>query len=251
MLVLRSLLFNLIMWSTAALFALIVLTVFWLPPIPRFRFITLWARFNLWTLKRICRLDFVVEGLEHMPTEPTIVLCKHQSSWETLATQVIFPPHVWVLKRELLWLPFFGWGLAMTQPIAIDRSAKRKAIEQVVDQGEQRLRAGRWVVVFPEGTRMPPGKQGRFKIGGAMLAARTGVPVLPVAHDAGWYWPRRQLVKQPGTVRVIIGPAIKTRGREAEDINREAEAWMLATMDNLDRTHLKKLGKTMPDPIDA
>lgn len=235
--VLRSLVFNLVLWTSATIYAPIVLLGFWLPPIPRFRFIALWARFNLWALKRLCGLGFVVEGMEHVPNEPMVILCKHQSSWETLATQVIFPPQVWVLKRDLLWLPFFGWGLALTQPIAIDRSAKRKAIEQVVEQGAQRLRTGRCVIVFPEGTRMPPGHQGRFKIGGAVLASRTGAPVLPVAHDAGWYWPRRRLIKSPGIIRVVIGPVIDSRGRSAEEINRLAEEWMRATMARLETRH--------------
>jgi len=230
MLFLRSLLFNLVLWSSVTIFSLLTLFSFPVPPIPRFRFISQWARFGLWWLKVTCRIGFQVEGQENLPPGPAIVLCKHQSSWETLATQVIFPAHVWVLKRELLWLPFFGWGLALTQPIAIDRGSIRKGLKQIVEQGRQRLQTGRWVVVFPEGTRMAPRQHGRFGVGGAYLASETGYPVVPVAHNAGRYWPRRGFIKQPGTIRVMIGPVIDSRGRKPDEINQSAEEWIKSAM---------------------
>lgn len=235
---LRSLLFNLSMFSTVMVYAPLAVLTFPLPPLVRYRFTSQWARFHIWLARVLLGMRYHVEGRSHLPRHgAAIILAKHQSSWETLAFQAIFPPQVWVLKRELLWVPFFGWGLAMLQPIAIDRGAGRKAVQQIIDQGRQRLDTGRWVVVFPEGTRVPAGQQRRFGIGGAALASGTGYPVVPVAHDAGYYWPRRGFVKRPGTIRVVIGPAIDSRGKTAEEINREAEAWMTRTMQELDRAH--------------
>ena len=232
---LRSLLFNAVLWLSVLVYAPLVLLSFPLPPLPRYRFIRQWARFNLWWLKITCRLSHRVEGNENLPAGPAIILCKHQSAWETLATQVIFPPQVWVLKRELLWLPLFGWGLAMTQPIAIDRGSIRKGLKQIVEQGLQRLKTGRWVIVFPEGTRMAPQQHGRFGVGGAYLASETGYPVVPVAHNAGSYWPRRGFIKRPGIIRLVIGPVIDSRGRKTDEINRLAEDWIKAAMMKLER----------------
>ncbi len=230
MLILRSLLFNFVMFSTVTVYAILAVLTFPFAPLKRYRFISQWARFHIWLLKVLCRLDYRLEGAEHLPQQPAIILSKHQSSWETLAFQQIFPPQVWVLKRELLWVPFFGWGLAMTQPIAIDRNAGRKAIDQIVDQGRDRLATGRWVVVFPEGTRMAVGQTKRHGIGGAVLAARTGHPVVPVAHNAGSYWPRRGFIKRPGTIRIVIGPAIDSHGKTPEEIRQLAETWIANTM---------------------
>jgi len=233
-LALRSLLFNLVMLVTVTLYASLAMLTFPLPPLARYRIIRQWARFIIWLLGSLCGLHYRVEGREHLPKGPAIVISKHQSSWETLAYQQIFPPQVWVLKRELLWVPFFGWGLAMTQPIAIDRGSGRRAIEQIVQQGRQRLDTGRWVVVFPEGTRVAPGQQRRFGMGGAVLASATGYPVVPVAHNAGSYWPRRGFVKRPGSICVVIGPVIATRGKTPEQINREAQTWIEAEMQRLE-----------------
>jgi 1-acyl-sn-glycerol-3-phosphate acyltransferase len=232
---LRSLLFNLVMFSTVIVYAPLAALTFPLPPLVRYRFTSQWARFQIWLLGALCGLRYRVEGREHLPRHGSaVVLAKHQSSWETLAFQQIFPPQVWVLKRELLWVPFFGWGLAVLEPIAIDRGAGRKAVQQIIDQGRQRLDSGRWVVVFPEGTRMAAGQHKRFGVGGAALAAGTGYPVVPVAHNAGLYWPRRGFLKKPGVIRVVIGPLIHTRGKSAEEINREAEAWITHTMRELE-----------------
>ncbi len=234
MLTLRSLVFNLIMFVTVVLYASLAMLTFPLPPLARYRIIRQWARGMIWLLGRLCGLRYHVEGRGHLPKHPAIIISKHQSSWETLAFQQIFPPQVWVLKRELLWVPFFGWGLAMTQPIAIDRGSGRRAIEQIVEQGRQRLETGRWVVVFPEGTRVAPGHHRRFGLGGAVLASATGYPVVPVAHNAGSYWPRRGFLKKPGVIRVVIGPAIETRGKKPEQINREAQTWIEAEMQRLE-----------------
>ena len=192
----------------------------------RWRVVTRWSRFNLFWLSLTCGVKSEVSGLENIPAEPTVILSRHESAWETLALQRWFAPQVWVLKRELLRIPFFGWGLATMRPIAIDRSAGLHAFAQMLKQGGERLAQGCWVVVFPEGTRMPPGARRRFKQGGARLAVHTGRPVVPVAHNAGDCWPRNSFYKYPGTIRVVVGAPIETAGRKAAQVNRVAEQWI-------------------------
>jgi len=228
--VLRSTLFMLGMVPTTVLFA--VLGIFTLPFSFRVRygFMTQWSTFNLWWLKVTCNLRFEVEGREHIPDVPSVILCKHQSAFETMALQRVFPPHVWLLKRELLWLPFFGWGLAMLEPVAIDRKAGRKALAQLLETGAKRLADGRWVVIFPEGTRVAPGQKGRYAPGGAMLAVRSGCPVVPVAHNAGEFWPRHGFIKRPGVIRIVIGPVIDTKALSAQEVNTQSEAWIEGVM---------------------
>jgi 1-acyl-sn-glycerol-3-phosphate acyltransferase len=167
-----------------------------------------------------------VTGAENIPREPCIIVAKHESAWETLAFQKIFPPQVWVVKRELLWIPFFGWGLAMTSPIAIDRKAGRRALNHMIGQGRERLQRGFFIVVFPEGTRSAPGVRGVYRTGGAWLALETGAPILPVAHNAGTYWPRNAFVKRPGTVTVSIGPIMHADGRNAAELMQNIEQWI-------------------------
>lgn len=233
----RSALFTVGMAVSTMIFAPLSVMTFPLPYRWRYAFITQWTRFNLWWLGVTCRLRYVVEGLEHLPAGPAIVLAKHQSAFETLAFQRIFPPQVWLLKRELLWVPFFGWGLAMLEPIAIDRKATRKALQQLLTVGGARLAHGRWVIIFPEGTRVAPGQRGRYAPGGAMLAARSGYPVVPVAHNAGEFWPRRGCIKRPGIIRIVIGPIIESRGRSAQEINALAEEWIESQMPRLGGFH--------------
>lgn len=227
---LRSSLFSIGFVLATLVFAPLSLFTFPFPLAARYRFITRWTAFNIWWLGKTCRLYYRVEGRNNMPETPAIVLSKHESTWETFALQLIFRPQVWVLKRELLWIPFFGWGLAMLRPIAINRRAGPRAIRDVVRQGGQRLRAGCWVVIFPEGTRMAPGTRGRYQLGGAVLAKQTGYPLVPVAHNAGDFWPRKGFVKRPGTIRVIIGPTISPTGQTAAAINRAAETWIEDTV---------------------
>ncbi len=223
---LRSTLFALGYCLSTLVYALPSVLTFPLPFRYRYAFISQWARFNLWWLGVTCDLRYRVEGREHLPSQPAVVLCKHQSAWETLALQVVLPPQVWLLKRELLWIPFFGWGLAVLEPIAIDRRARSSALRQFLDQGEARLRDGRWVIVFPEGTRIAPGRTAKFHPGGAKLAERTGAPVVPIAHNAGMHWRRRGFIKFPGTVVLRIGPVISPRGLTATQINERAFAWV-------------------------
>jgi len=229
-LLIRSLLFALGMWASIVVFAILCLFTAPFPFSVRYGFLSKWARLNLWWLELTCGVRYQIEGRENIPEGNAIVMSKHQSTWETLALQVIFPPQVWVMKRELLKVPFFGWGLSMLEPIAIDRKAKGKARQQLIDQGTQRLENGRWVVIFPEGTRIAPGEKGRYALGGASLAENSGYPIVPMAHNAGEFWPRRKFIKQPGVVKVRIGPAIESKDKSASEINQEVEAWIEGQM---------------------
>lgn len=226
MVALRSLIFLLLQLLLTPIFSTLALLTFPFPPLTRYRLISSYARTMIVVLRWVCGIRHEVIGVENLPNEPCVVLCKHQSAWETLALQVIFPPQVWVLKRELLWLPFFGWGLAMTSPIAINRSDGKGAMKQLLKQGKDRLKQGFCVVIFPEGTRVPYGQRGKYKVGGALLAASSGVPVVPVAHNAGRLWGRKAFSKHPGLVTMSIGKPIPTQGRKAEEINAEVEAWI-------------------------
>lgn len=226
MVVLRSLIFMVLQVVLTTLFSLLALLTFPFTPLTRYRLISSYARTMIWLLKVVCGIRYEVRGIENIPAEPCVVLCKHQSAWETLALQFIFPPQAWVLKRELLWIPFFGWGLAMTSPIAINRSDGKGAVKQLLKQGKQRLAQGFCVVVFPEGTRIPFGQRGKYKIGGALLAASSGSPVVPVAHNAGRLWGRNSFIKRPGLVTMSIGQPIVTTGIKADEINSRTETWI-------------------------
>ena len=236
MLFVRSLLFTTLHVLTAIIFSIISVLVWPLPFKWRYKIVSQWAVLNLWLLKIICGIRYEVEGVEKIPDEPCIIMAKHQSTWETLALQAIFPPQVWVLKRELLWIPFFGWGLASLNPIAIDRGAGRKALNQVIEQGRARLSSGAWVAIFPEGTRIPTGQIGKFGMGGAFLAAETGYPVIPVAHDGGKAWPRHGFLKYPNVIKLVIGDkiTIDEKTKKASDINKRVYQWMEGQMTQLE-----------------
>ena len=234
MLFLRSLIFLLLQILITPLFTLLALLSFPFHPITRYRIISGWALTILWLLRALCGIRLEVRGAENIPKKPCIVLCKHQSAWETIALQKVFPPQVWVLKRELLWLPFFGWGLAMTSPIAIKRSEGREAMKQLLKQGKDRLQTGFCVVIFPEGTRIPYGQRGKYKIGGALLGAHCGVPVVPVAHNAGKLWGKNSFLKYPGVITMSIGVPIDPAGLKADEINRHAEEWIENEVNHLD-----------------
>ena len=228
MILLRSSLFALALVLFTLPYGLIALATFALPRMLRYRIITGWARTVVVLARAICGIRYRVEGLENLPATPSVILSKHQSAWETMAFQKLFPPQVHVLKRELLWIPFFGWGLALMSPIAIDRSKGAAALKAMVRKGRERIAQGFWVVVFPEGTRVAPGERRRYQPGGAWLAAKAGVPVVPVAHNAGRVWPRNALIKHPGLVTVRVGPPIATANRKPEEINAQAEEWIEA-----------------------
>jgi len=231
---LRSLVFFLGMLATAIVYTPFALLVSPLPAVPRSRLIGYWAKLTVAWLRLTCGLRHRVVGLDNLPATPCVILSKHQSAWETIAYQQIFPPQAWVLKRELLWIPFFGWGLAATRPIAIDRAGGVRALEDVIRQGLDRLAGGRYVVVFPEGTRMAPGVRGRYNPGGAMLAHKAGVPVVPVAHNSGSFWSKRGFLKRPGVIEVRVGPPISVDGKRPKQINAEAEHWIESQMPELE-----------------
>ena len=207
-------------------FAVISLLTFQFDPFKRYRVITTWTRLVLWGAETICGIRYRVLGAENVPAQACVVLSKHQSAWETLAFQVIFPPQVYVIKRELLWIPFFGWGLAMLSPVAIDRTAGMRALKQMLAQGKDRIARGFWIIVFPEGTRIAPGARGTYQTGGAAIAVHAGAPVLPVAHNAGTCWGRHAFRKYPGTITVSIGKPIDSRGKKADALTREVETWI-------------------------
>jgi 1-acyl-sn-glycerol-3-phosphate acyltransferase len=228
--VLRSLAYALVQAVVTPFYAIVALLTFPFPPLTRYRIVTGWSRLMVRAAEAICGIRYRVLGAENIPAEPCIILANHQSAWETLAFQVIFPPQVWLVKRELLWIPFFGWGLAMLSPIAIDRGQGARALKRMLEQGRDRLARGFSVVIFPEGTRIAPGSRGTYHAGGAWLAVHTGAPVLPVAHNAGRLWSRNALVKYPGLVTISVGAPIVPRGEKPPELMRRVEAWIEAEL---------------------
>ncbi len=224
--VLRSTLFALALCLVTPPYAVFALLTFPLPRMTRYRLISGWSRLVIRLARWILGIEWRVEGRENLPSRPAVILAKHQSAWETMAFQLIFPPQVLVLKRELLWIPFFGWGLALMSPIAINRARGTRSLRTIARRGRERLAQGFWVVVFPEGTRVPPGAQREYHPGGAWLASASGAPVVPVAHNAGLLWPRNAFLKRPGTVTVRIGPPIEAADRDPKTINHLAKTWI-------------------------
>jgi 1-acyl-sn-glycerol-3-phosphate acyltransferase len=231
---LRSFIFNLGMWIMVIPYALLTLALIPMDAPKRSRIIAGWARFVVRWLALTCDLNYRVIGRENIPSHPCVILAKHQSAWETIAFQAIFPPQIWVLKRSLLLIPFFGWALWALKSIAIDRSAGREALKQLVSQGKERLALGLSVVVFPEGTRILPGEKVKYQIGGAWLATHAGAIVLPVAHNAGEYWRKNSLLKHPGTITVSVGKPINATGMKADELNKMVEGWIESEMARLD-----------------
>jgi 1-acyl-sn-glycerol-3-phosphate acyltransferase len=230
---LRSSVFAVLQTALTIFFSLLALLCFPFSAHTRYRIITTYNRSVIALAKAVLGIRYVVIGRENLPDTPAVILAKHQSAWETVAFLMLFPPMSPVIKQELLRIPFFGWGFGMLNPIAIDRSAGREALRQIVVQGKEKLAQGFWVLVFPEGTRVSPGEKGRYGAGGARLAVEAGVPVVPVAHNAGEVWPKNAFVKRPGTVTVSIGPAIDSRDKSAAELTRQVEAWIEAEMTRL------------------
>lgn len=198
-----------------------------------YRLVRLWTRIAIASARVVCGIEYRVIGREHIPTTPTIVLAKHQSSWETFFFLQLLPPQVWLLKRELFRIPFFGWGLAMLRPIAIDRADKLSALRQLVQQGRERLARGLWIVIFPEGTRTRPGEVLPYARGGALLATKTNTPVLPIAVNSGLFWPRDTFLKRAGTITVSIGKPIDPKGMKPEELNQQVQNWIESEMQRL------------------
>mgnify|MGYP001495338166 FL=1 len=233
MLVLRSLLFYIGQIISTILIAPIGVIAFPLDFKKRYYLITRWAVFNLWWLKLCCNIKYEIIGVDNIPEKPCIVMCKHQSAFETLALQRIFIPQVWILKKELLQIPIYGWGLASMQPIAINRNSTIKSFKQIADQGYDRLKKGYWVVIFPEGTRVAPNKKKKYLPGGGVLAEKSGSQVVPIAHNAGRLWPRNSMIKKPGLITIKIGPVIKSKNKSAKEITKEVENWIERTVGEL------------------
>jgi len=218
-----------VVWSTV-----VIIVAPAMPYRRRFAFsIGIYCRVIENLLEAICRIRVEVAGRERIPAEPCIIYSKHQSTWETFYLQVLFAPQCQVIKRELLFIPFFGWAFTLLAPIAIDRSKGREAMAQVIEQGRERLKDGVWILIFPEGTRIEPGQRKPFHRGGATLAHNTGSALLPVAHNAGLYWPNRRFLKYPGTIRMVIGEPLTPAGLEVEELTARAEKWVNETSDAL------------------
>jgi 1-acyl-sn-glycerol-3-phosphate acyltransferase len=229
----RSVVFAVLQTALTIFFSVIALFSFPFSAHARYRLITGYNHTVIWLARWVLGIRYVVRGAENLPSRPAIVLAKHQSAWETVAFLFLFPPISPVIKQELLKVPVFGWAFRMLSPIAIDRSAGREALKQIVRQGRDKLEQGFWVLVFPEGTRVAPGEKGRYGIGGSWLAAETGAPIVPVAHNAGEVWPKNAFIKRPGTVTVSIGPVIETAGKSAAELTRTVEAWIETEMTRL------------------
>ncbi len=228
---LASLLYTTILFAESFAWGALITLVGWLPLPLLYPFARGWAQTSMWLARFLCGLTWVVEGRENIPREGAhISMWKHTTAWETMAQMVMFPPAAWVYKREILWIPLVGWATWMMPGIAIDRGSGHRAVNQILDQGRARLAAGIWVMIFPEGTRVGPGETRKYGMSGALLASQTGAKLIPVAHNAGDFWPRRGLLKKPGLIRVVIGPPIETAGRDPRALNAEVQAWIESTM---------------------
>jgi len=223
-----SILFTSLLFVSAAIWGILVLALGVFGYSAMYAAVRLWSRGILALLRFFCGLDYSVTGLGNLPAQNAVILMKHSSSWETIAQFVLFPRQTWVLKRELIWAPILGWVLFLLKPIPIDGKGGRAAVEQVIRAGQRRLEQGLWVVIFPEGTRVPAGQTGRFGLSGTLLAQAAGRPIIPVAHNAGYYWPRRGMLKRPGTIQVVVGDPIATADRDPRQLNAGIRAWIEA-----------------------
>ncbi len=231
----RSLIFSIFLIVGIIFYSVICLIAFIFPLRIRYLIIKSWTLAVIWVLKVVCRITYTLEGLENIPTDRNgILMSKHQSAWETFFLPGFFNEIAIIVKRELLWIPFFGWGLASIEPIAINRSNKARAMDQIITKGKECLDNGRWILVFPEGTRIPVGHVGHYRLGGARLAVATEYPIIPVAHNAGHFWPRRKFIKNPGNVHVVFGPLIETKNRAADEVLAEVKNWIETTMKRIE-----------------
>lgn len=226
----RSLIFSIFSISSMFIYGFICLFLYLLPLEDRFKNIYLYLRLYFWVLKKVCHIDYEMIGLENIPKDRVgIILSKHQSTFETFALPLYFKNIAPIAKRELIWIPFFGWGFGLSEPILINRSDKRSAMTQIIQKGKKCLEQGRWIMFFPEGTRVPYGQVGHYKLGGTRLAVATGAPVIPVALNSGRYWARRKFIKQPGTIKIVIGPLIESEGKTPEELMEQAKTWIEET----------------------
>ncbi len=218
-------------FTTAFGVSVILILMFWAPRAWRQRVLVAFCSMLLRVGDLMCGLKVVVEGRENLPDTPSVIMIKHTSTLETYGHVPMFPRTSWVVKRELIWTPFVGWAIALVlNPIAINRGQGRSAVRQVIDQGKERLASGNWVTIYPEGTRVPPGETRKYGISGAALAQEAGVPIVPVAHNAGDFWRRREFVKRPGTVRFVIGPPIDASTQSPKETNLIVQDWIESKM---------------------
>lgn len=236
---LRSFLFTAFLFFSIVPYALAVILTGLVSGTLQYSVARHWATTNLRMLRKICGLTYTIEGVENLPRQNCVVYIKHQSVFETILPFTIFPFQSFVLKRELMWVPILGWALKFIEPIAINRSAGGTAVKQVVRQGRDRLAQGRWIIIFPEGTRMAPGRTRKYGVSGALLATDTGRPVLPIAHNAGDFWRRRGLRKRAGTIHVVIGPPIDPVNKTPAEVNQLAQAWIESTMGRISKNYAK------------
>jgi 1-acyl-sn-glycerol-3-phosphate acyltransferase len=240
---LRSTLFWLFFLPVTLLIAILLVMIFYAPLKARIGLIKIWINYSLGLLHYICGLKYRIEGLENVPQHGFILMSKHSSTWETIALQKFFDPMVWVVKRELTRIPIFGWGLMAVNAIALNRGTGRKAINQLIQESKKRMDQGRILMLFPEGTRVLPMEQKPFKVGGAIVSEKTGYAVLPIAHNAGEFWPRHSWIKWPGTIRLVIGKPIEPEGKKSDQIIGEVKQWITSTCNEIsDQQQLKKLG---------
>jgi 1-acyl-sn-glycerol-3-phosphate acyltransferase len=241
MLFLRSLAYNIFGFTSIIVFAIVVLLTFWAPYRFHWFMCLTWCRLAVWAADFFCGIKTIVEGEENLPDVASVILIKHTSTLETLWQVTYFPQTTWVLKREILYAPFFGWAIGLAlKPIAINRKAGGSAVKQVIEQGTQKLKEGVWVTIFPEGTRMPPGETRKYGISGAALAREAGAPIVPVAHNAGDIWTRLSFTKRPGTVRFVIGPPIDPTTQSPKETNLLVQEWIENKMHEISRVYQEK-----------
>jgi len=231
----RNLFFYLGLTPATLFFTLLGSLFLFFPFKVRYYLVTRWSHFFIFWAKFTCGLKYSVEGLENLPKTTAIILSNHQSMWETIFMQVLLPEQTWVLKKELFYIPIFGWGLALLEPIAINRK-DFNSVKELIRQGKERLERNRWVIIFPEGTRVAPNIKHRYSRSGAALAEATGFPIVPIAHNAGLFWPRGFFIKKPGTIKMIIGPVIDPQGKTTTEINHLVETWIRNKVANLTHT---------------
>ena len=242
-LAIRALFFWILFLPAVLIAAVLVSLLFFLSVETRLYIVRAWIEWSLGILRVFCGLKHEVSGLQNIPSEGFIVMSKHSSTWETIALQRYFKPMIWVVKRELTWIPFFGWALKSMGSIALNRGTGRKAINQLIEESSYHMGKGRILMLFPEGTRVPPGQKKPFKIGGAVVSEKTGYSILPIAHNAGEFWPRHSWIKWPGTIRVSIGEPISAEGKTVEQIIEEVGDWITRETARLsDKEQLKRLG---------
>ena len=231
LLFLRSLLFVIIMIVVTPIWACVCFLAAPLPYNKRYYITSRWNVFIVWLAKVLCGIRYQFKGYENLPDEPVILLCKHQSAWETIFLLCMMPrPLVFVFKKELIYVPFFGWALGLLRMIPIDRSKGKDAFAHVVEQGRKRLAGGQWIIMFPEGTRIPVGQRGKYKGGGTRLAVETNTVVVPIAQNSGECWPKNSFIKKPGLVTVSIGKPISPAGLTANELMQRVENWIESEM---------------------